>query len=307
MLDKIINFEPLPIRTSTSADELLTHDEEIALAKVITAWHAAEANLETEDGTAEERATWEQLCARGRAARDELVLRNQGLVGKVARRYFDTGLTFEDLMQEGQIGLIKAANRYDAQRGTRFSTYAVWWIRQAIGRSVANTGRMVRLPVNLGQKVMQVRRTEVQLQQEFGREATTAEIAIKLKWTPEQVSNVQSAVVNVTSLEKLVGPGDSADTELQELLPDETVQQPEDEAEDTLMSSEIAKAIDSLGEWEAGILRMRFGLDDGEMRPLSHLARHYGLSREGMRQVANRALDKIRRSEYSAGLQEYVR
>ncbi len=307
MLGTVINFEPLPIRIPASPDELLTHDEEIALAKIITAWHEAEECLETGQGSAADKAVWQTACARGRAARDELVLRNQGLVGKVARRYFDTGLTFEDLMQEGQIGLIKAANRYDAQRGTRFSTYAVWWIRQAIGRAVANTGRMVRLPVNLGQKVMQVRRTEVQLQQEFGREATTDEIAIKLKWTPEQVTNVQGAVVNVTSLEKLVGPGDSADTELQELLPDETVQQPEDEAEDYLMSSEIQKAIDSLGEWEAGILRMRFGFEDGEMHPLSDLARRYGLSREGMRQVANRALDKIRRSEYSTGLQEYVR
>ena len=239
-------------------------------------------------------------------ARTELIARNQGLVGKVARRYFDTGLTHEDLMQEGQLGLIKAVDRYDPKQGTRFSTYAVWWIRQSIGRAVANTGRTIRLPVNLGHKAMQLRRTEMVLAQQLGRDATEAEVAKQLEWTVAQVRDISESVVQVHSLEQIVGSKGEADTELQELLPDDKVMQPEDQVGGDLLKEDIASALDMLSPWEASILRMRFGFLDGEIHPLSDLARKFGLSREGMRQVANRAMEKIRQSRHANGLREYM-
>ncbi|MFQ5408379.1 MAG: RNA polymerase sigma factor RpoD/SigA [Anaerolineales bacterium] len=301
-----VEYKPLPVRPAEAPDDLLTHEEEIKLAKILAQGRWAEKKLARATGSGSQMARWRSIVARAAAARDELVLRNQGLVGKVARRYFDTGLTFEDLMQEGQVGLIKAANRYDPGRGTRFSTYAVWWIRQAIGRAVANTGRMIRLPVNLGQRVMQVRRTELELAQALGRNATHAEVADKLEWTVEQVETVTNSVIPVTRLEQLIGPRDSADTELQELLPDETVLRPDEEADVNLLADEVARALSGLTPVEANILRLRYGFVDGEVHPLSDLARKYGLSREGMRQAANRALDKIRTSEHASDLKEFL-
>ena len=287
--------------------DLLSHEEEIELAGIIRAGRKAQERLATGAAQGSRRREWEQQIVLAKAARDELVLRNQGLVGKVARRYFDTGLTFEDLMQEGQIGLIKAGERYDPARGTRFSTYAVWWIRQAIGRAVANTGRTIRLPVNLGHKVMQLRRAENALTQQFGREATSNELAEKLEWTTDEVDTVSKSTIPIVRLEKLVGPGNEADTEIQDLMPDESVQHPEDEAEQRMLASEVAQALlDELTPWEASVLRMRYGFSDGRPHPLSDLARRYGLSREGMRQAAKRALAKVRRSHYGDSLRSYL-
>ena len=295
------------LQVTASQADLLTHEEEIELAGYISAGRKAKERLEASRANARQRRAWERQIVRAKAARDQLVLRNQGLVGKVARRYFDTGLSFEDLMQEGQIGLIKAGERYDPSRGTRFSTYAVWWIWQAIGRAVANTGRTIRLPVNLGHKVMQLRRAENTLTQKYGREATSDELAEKLKWTTDQVETVSKSTVPIVRLEKLVGPGDEPDTEVQDLLSDESVQRPEDEAEQRMLATEVAHALlDELTPWEASVLRMRYGFSDGRPHPLSDLARRYGLSREGMRQAANRALEKVRRSGYGDSLRAYL-
>ena len=295
------------LQVTASQADLLTHEEEIELAGYISAGRKAKERLEASRANARQRRAWERQIVRAKAARDQLVLRNQGLVGKVARRYFDTGLSFEDLMQEGQIGLIKAGERYDPSRGTRFSTYAVWWIWQAIGRAVANTGRTIRLPVNLGHKVMQLRRAENTLTQKYGREATSDELAEKLKWTTDQVETVSKSTVPIVRLEKLVGPGDEPDTEVQDLIPDESEQRPEDEAEQRMLATEVAHALlDELTPWEASVLRMRYGFSDGCPHPLSDLARRYGLSREGMRQAANRALEKMRRSDYGDSLRAYL-
>ncbi len=287
--------------------DLLNHKEEIELAGLISAGRKAKERLEADCTNWRRRRKWERQIARAKAARDQLVLCNQGLVGKVARRYFDTGLPFEDLMQEGQIGLIKAGERYDPSRGTRFSTYAVWWIRQAIGRGVANTGRTIRLPVNLGHKVMQLRRAENMLTQQFGRAATSDELAEKLKWTTDQVETVTKSTVPIVRLDKLVGPGNEADTEIQDLMPDESVQRPEDQAEQRMLATEVAQALmDELTPLEASVVRMRYGFSDGRQHPLSDLARRYGLSREGMRQAAKRALAKVRRSDYGDSLRAYL-
>jgi RNA polymerase sigma factor (sigma-70 family) len=292
--------------TRKPIDELLTPEQEKELARLIQSGATANQKLTQTKLTSIEREALNEQVTAGLQARDLLMIRNQGLVGKVARRYFDTDLQFEDLMQEGQIGLLKAAERYDPEHGTRFSTYAVWWIRQTIGRAIANTGRAVRLPVNLGQRVMQVRRTEIELEQQFGRNATIAEVAAELNWPLPQVRHVHEAVVQVTPLEKIVGNGDNADTELQELLPDESIQRPDEEAERHLLSQEIEAALNALPEWEAKILQLRYGFADGKPLSLSELARQFGLSREGMRQITNRALLRLRRSASAKGLQEYT-
>lgn len=300
------DYKWLPIETAASSDALLTPAEEIRLADIVAEGRAAQDRLDNGEHTYQQRRELETQICHAKSARDELVLRNQGLIGKVARRYYDTGLTFEDLMQEGQIGLIKAGNRYDPSLGTRFSTYAVWWIRQAIGRAVANTGRTIRLPVNLGQKMMRVRRTETQLSQELGRQATSSEIAHQLNWTLEQVETIHKVMIPVDRLEQIVGSGDEDDTELHELITDEMVQQPEKEVEYSLLAEDVSAALERLTASEASVLSMRYGLVDGEARPLSYLARKYGLSREGMRQVANRALDKIRCSQHAGSLRDYL-
>ncbi len=285
----------------------LSHEEEIKLSGLISAGRKAKERLESGCTDRYRRRNLERQIALARGARDQLVLRNQGLVGKVARRYFDTGLLWEDLMQEGQIGLIKAGERYDSTLGTRFSTYAVWWIRQAIGRAVANTGRTIRLPVNLGHKLMQLRRAGHDLTQQYGREATIDELAEKLEWTTDQVETVSKSMVSVVRLESLVGPSNKADTEIQDLIPDEAVQGPEDEAEQRMLAEEVAQALlDELTPWEASVLRMRYGFHDGSPHPLSDLARRYGLSREGMRQAAKRALAKVRHSDYGDSLRAYL-
>ena len=295
------------IPDNSETHDLLSHEEEIELARIISAGRNAKERLEAGGANGRGLRKLERQIAQAKAARDQLVLRNQGLVGKVARRYFDTGLAFEDLMQEGQIGLIKAGERYDPARGTRFSTYAVWWIRQAVGRAVANTGRTIRLPVNLGHKVMQLRKAENTLTQQFGREATSDELAEKLKWTTDQVETVSKSIVPIVPLEKLVGPGNEVDTEIQDLIPDESVQRPEDEADQRMLASEVAQALlEELTPWEASVLRMRYGFSDGRPHPLSDLSRRYGLSREGMRQAAKRALAKVRRSDYGESLRAYL-
>lgn len=290
-----------------TTENLLTHEEEIAFASEIVFGRIATQTLKSAvTMSLVEREELEQLMVRGVNARDQLIMRNQGLVGKIARRYFDTGLDFEDLMQEGQIGLIKAANRYDPEMGTRFSTYAVWWIRQTIGRAISNTGRMVRLPVNLGQRVSQLRRASAELQQILGRTATDEEIAHYLDWSLDKVQSTHESVVPVSRLEQLVSNSEGNDTELQELISDENVISPAEQIEHQQMIHEIHKAIEQLGDWEAKVLRLRYGFVDGQPRALSELAREFGMSREGMRQVANRAMEQIRRSEIGASLRQYV-
>ena len=299
-------YEILPVVAAETPSQLLSHADEIRLAGLVAKGKEASAKLTKGRKSAAALARVEKDVLVGEYARTELIARNQGLVGKVARRYFDTGLTHEDLMQEGQLGLIKAVDRYDPKQGTRFSTYAVWWIRQAIGRAVANTGRTIRLPVNLGHKAMQLRRTEMVLAQQLGRDATEAEVAKQLEWTVAQVRDISESVVQVHSLEQIVGSKGEADTELQELLPDDKVMRPEEHVGGDLLKEDIASALDMLSPWEASILRMRFGFLDGEIHPLSDLARKFGLSREGMRQVANRAMEKIRQSRHANGLREYM-
>ncbi|MEY4233874.1 MAG: hypothetical protein RL635_841, partial [Chloroflexota bacterium] len=183
-------YETLPVVAAETPSNLLSHADEIRLAGLVAAGKVASAKLAKGRKSAALIARLDKEVTLAEYARTELIARNQGLVGKVARRYFETGLTHEDLMQEGQLGLIKAVDRYDPKQGTRFSTYAVWWIRQAIGRAVANTGRTIRLPVNLGHKAMQLRRTEMVLAQQLGRDATEAEVAKQLEWTVAQVRDI---------------------------------------------------------------------------------------------------------------------
>lgn len=301
-------YEILPVIAADSPSNLLNHADEIRLAGLVAKGKAASAKLAQGSNSAAAATRLDRDIVSAEYARTELLVRNQGLVGMVARRYFETGLTHEDLMQEGQIGLLKAIDRYDPYLGTRFSTYAVWWIRQSIGRAVVNTGRTIRLPVNLEQKAHQLRRTEMLLAQQLGRKATEAEIAEHLTWTIAQVRNVYIAVsvVDVVSTDEIVGSKSGTGIEFQELLSDGKVAQPEDQVGSDLLKRDIVSALDMLSPQDALILRMRFGFFGNEMYPLSDLSQEFGLSREGVRQAAGRAMEKIRRSRHANRLREHI-
>lgn len=296
-------YELLQVVAADSPGNLLSHADEIRLAGLVANGKVAGAKLARGINSAAATARLGNDIAVAEYARTELLVRNQGLVGKVARKYFETGLTHEDLMQEGQIGLLKAIDRYDPNRGTRFSTYAVWWIRQAIGRAVANTGRPIRLPVNLEQKVLQLKRAEKQLAQQLGRTATEVEVAEHLSWTVAGVREASTAasIGDVGSIDEIVGSKGETGLQLHEVLADGDVAQTEDQVWIKLRNGDIAAALAELSPKEAFILRLRFGFYADQDCALSNLSNILGMSREGVRQAVSRIIEKLRRSPNIVG------
>ena len=294
---KELNVSEMP--AISAAGNFLSHTDEIRLAGLIATGKVARVELATGRACAADGARLDKDIGLAQAARTEFLLRNQGLVGMVARRYFETGLTHEDHMQEGQIGLLKAIDRYDPAKGTRFSTFAVWWIWQAIGRAVANTGSTIRLPANVKQKTMQLRRTETALMQQLGRTPNQAEVAQRLGWTVAQVRSVAASVVRVESVEDIAGNKGEPGSAWQPEISDASAAQPENEAGIGFLKKDIAAALDFLTPQEAAIVRMRFGFAGNEMYSLSAVSAQFGMSREGIRQVEARALGKLRKSPYA--------
>ena len=290
---------------SETTNKLLSHSDEIRLANVIAKGKAASVKLAKGGASEAHTARLNNDIELAEDARTEFVMRNQGLIGKVARRYFDTGHTHEDLMQEGQIGLLKAIERYDPKIGTRFSTYAVWWIRQAVGRSIANTGNTIRMPVNVSQSAMQLRRTETVLTQELGRNPKQDEVAQRMQWTVAQVRKVTKSMVWVESLDEIISNKMDGAFTLQDKLSDETVAQSEKQTGMSFLKTDIEAAMGVLTTREASLLRMRFGFSGNEICPLSVMSVKFGMSREGIRQAVTRAMRKIKMSPYANGLREY--
>ncbi len=293
-------YELLPVVAAESPGNLLSHADEIRLAGLVAKGKVAGAKLARGINSAAAAALLNNDIAVAEYARTELLVRNQGLVGNVARRYFETDLTHEDLMQEGQIGLLKAIDRYDPNLGTRFSTYAVWWIRQAIGRAVANTGRPIRLPVNLDQKVLKLKRAQKRLAQQLGRTATEVEVAGHLLWTVAVVREVSRAasLAEVDSIDEIVGSKGGTGIEFHEVLPDDEVARTEDQVWGTLRNKDIAAALAELSPKEAFILRLRFGFYADQDCALSNLSDILAMSREGVRQAVNRIIEKLQRSPH---------
>jgi RNA polymerase primary sigma factor len=234
-----------------------------------------------------------------------LIVANSRLVISIAKKNMNRGLPLIDLIQEGNIGLMRAAKKFDYRRGFKFSTYATWWIRQAITRSISNKSRTIRIPAHMGDKIAKLMRAKNTMKQELKREPTLMEMAESLDTTPQEVELITKAAYQPHSLETPIGSDE--DSVLGELIEDETSPSPEESTAQSLLQQDLARTIeDNLPLREARILRLRFGLDDGRVHSLSDVGRRLGVTRERVRQIEAQALRKLRDPRVRSRLKDYV-
>ncbi len=282
-LQNLLGERPIP--------PLLTHAQEIELSKRVSAGRRAERRMHRRALTPKRREVLRRQAAAGQAAREALVLHNLPLVLSIAGRFRNSNLSYDDLIQEGILGLIKAADRYDPTRGTRFGTLAVWWIRQSIGRAVANTGRLIRLPVNRAWKLGQLRRYTAQLEQATGDEPPLAQVAEMASVSVETAADLLREGQSAVSLD---APADPDDRAALERVADSEAADPEQVVVDGSLKQALEESLARLEEREAQILRMRFGLGGGEAQPLRAIAAEWRMSPEGVRQISERAISRLR-------------
>ncbi len=285
--------------------DLLTMQGEVELSKRIELGKLAQAQLdEGERLSPAERRKLLELVEDGERARTHLIQANLRLVVSVAKRYVGRGMSFLDLIQEGNIGLMKATDKFDYKRGFKFSTYATWWIRQAITRSISDQSRTIRLPVHVGETINRVRKTSHRLQQIFEREPTAEEVARAMDMTDEKVRQVLDVSRHPISLEAPVGQDGEAF--LGDFIEDSALPPPVELASHQLLKTQIAEALDKLSERERRIIVLRFGLEDGRFRTLEEVGREFGITRERIRQIEAKALRKLRHPSYSRQLRGYL-
>lgn len=283
---------------------LLTHEEEIALARRVAAGQFAARRLASGRAlTQKRRRSLKYQKADGDAAREAFILHNLRLVLNLAGRFRNDSLTYEDLVQEGIFGLLKAAERYDPKRGTRFATFAVWWIRQSIGRAIANLGRSVRLPVNRVHKISQLKRLAAQMAQQAGDEPVIEDLAQSAGVSAEAAVALLQDGQEVISLDS---PLEENDREAVERMADSAAVDPENAVGENSLRQIIERSLARLDDREAEILRLRFGLGGGEARPLRAIAAEWQMSPEGVRQISQRALSRLRTMSEMRGLSEYL-
>ena len=255
--------------------------------------------------SAEEELALAQAAQKGdENARRRLSEANLRLVVSVAKRYAGRGLQFLDLIQEGNLGLMKAAEKFEPERGFKFSTYATWWIRQAITRAIADQGRTIRIPVHLVENINRVKKTGGELLHRNGREATAEEIAVQLDLEPERVRELLQLAQEPISLETPVG--EEEDAHLEDFIQDETAGVPVDEAGRQLLHRELVSVLKSLTPREERVLTMRFGLEDGRARTLEELGKEFNVTRERIRQIEAKALRKLRHPSRAKRLRDYL-
>lgn len=287
---------------------LLTADEEVQLAMEIEAGRAAEEAIDGIEGA--EPLTDDQLDdlsnvkAIGDAARAHLIRANTRLVVSIAKKYRGRGLQFLDLIQEGNVGLMKAVEKYDYRRGNRFSTYATWWIRQAVTRALANHGRTIRIPAHLGGRISKLYQVAQELEQEYGRQPTAEEIAKTMELPAERVRWMLRTSRQPVHLERPVG--DESDAELGDFIEDIEAPPPAEMVASNMLTEELGDILDQLTPREARILRLRYGLQDGESRTLKEVGEMFGLSRERIRQLEKEALRKLRHPNFAGHLRQYL-
>ena len=284
--------------------DLLTMQEEVWLSKRMERGKIAEELLLDPDLTPEERAVLDADKLDGELARAHLIRANLRLVVSVAKKYVGRGLSFLDLIQEGNIGLMKATDKFDYKRGFKFSTYATWWIRQAITRAISDQSRTIRLPVHVGETINRVKKTGHRLQQILEREPTQLEIARAMDVSDDKVRQVLDVSRHPISLEAPVGQ--DGDAFLGDFIEDDSMPHPLELASHELLKSQICDALSKLTERERKIIVLRFGLEDGRFRTLEEVGREFGITRERIRQIEAKALRKLRHPSYSRKLRGYL-
>lgn len=283
--------------------QLLSAEEEIHLAMEIEAGRAAIKDMETATEDEAQIRLW-QLREIGDAARAHLIRANTRLVVSIAKKYRGRGLQFLDLIQEGNVGLMKAVEKYDYRRGNRFSTYATWWIRQAVTRALANHGRTIRIPAHLGGRISKLYQVAQELEQEYGRQPTAEEIAECMDLPADRVRWMLRTSRQPVHLERPVG--DESDAELGDFIEDIEAPPPAETVAQKMLTEEIGEILDQLTPREARILRLRYGLHDGESRTLKEVGEMFGLSRERIRQLEKEALRKLRHPNFAGHLRQYL-
>ncbi|MGC8787541.1 MAG: sigma-70 family RNA polymerase sigma factor [Anaerolineae bacterium] len=284
---------------------LLKAEEEIQLAKQLERGKAARRKLEKDGLNPALREKLLREVELGNAARAHLIKANTRLVVSIAKRYMGQGVPFLDLIQEGNLGLMKAVEKFDYRRGCKFSTYATWWIRQSITRALAEQGRIIRLPSHVGDRIRKVYRTAQQLEQDGGQKPTPTEIAKRMGVDPSKVRWLLKVSRRPLSLEKPVG--EEEDSELGEFIEDEDSPTPTDTVTQNLLAEKVEEILSTLSPREARILRLRFGLLDGRSYTLKEVGEKFGLTRERIRQIEREALNRLRHPSRSRQLRDYMR
>ncbi|MFC8924142.1 RNA polymerase sigma factor [Cellulosimicrobium sp. NPDC057127] len=285
---------------------LLNAEQEVELAKRIEAGLFAEEKLAAEGDDIERKLKRELqwIAHDGKRAKNHLLEANLRLVVSLAKRYTGRGMLFLDLIQEGNLGLIRAVEKFDYTKGYKFSTYATWWIRQAITRAMADQARTIRIPVHMVEVINKLARVQRQMLQDLGREPTPEELAKELDMTPEKVVEVQKYGREPISLHTPLG--EDGDSEFGDLIEDSEAIVPADAVSFTLLQEQLHQVLDTLSEREAGVVSMRFGLSDGQPKTLDEIGKVYGVTRERIRQIESKTMSKLRHPSRSQVLRDYL-
>ncbi|MFI0982838.1 RNA polymerase sigma factor [Streptomyces sp. NPDC021093] len=284
---------------------LLNAEQEVELAKRIEAGLFAEDKMANSDKLAPKlKRELEMISQDGGRAKNHLLEANLRLVVSLAKRYTGRGMLFLDLIQEGNLGLIRAVEKFDYTKGYKFSTYATWWIRQAITRAMADQARTIRIPVHMVEVINKLARVQRQMLQDLGREPTPEELAKELDMTPEKVIEVQKYGREPISLHTPLG--EDGDSEFGDLIEDSEAVVPADAVSFTLLQEQLHSVLDTLSEREAGVVSMRFGLTDGQPKTLDEIGKVYGVTRERIRQIESKTMSKLRHPSRSQVLRDYL-